>query len=239
MKEAGMRSLLLWTALVLVAISGCGANRAEQALEGTRDLSIDVCSPDGGPFTTDITNPYLPFAPRQQSVLEGPDGSNTGRVQITVLDETETVAGVTTLVVEEREWINDSLVEVSRNFVAQAPDGSVCYFGESVDDYRNGEIVGHGGQWRAGENGHLPGILMPANPEIGTSHKQEVAAGVAEDAAVIVAVGTPFTTPAGTFDDTVETQDVDPIGGGVDPKRYARGVGLIVDESLVLISFTS
>lgn len=233
-----MRAVLLIAVLAAIVASGCGANRAEEALAGTRELDIDVCAPQGGPFSIDITNPYLPFAPGQQSVLEGPDGSNTGRVQITVLADTEVVAGVTTRVVEEREWINDSLVEVSRNFVVQAPDGSVCYFGESVDDYRDGEVVGHGGQWRAGEDGHLPGILMPADPQVGTSHKQEVASGVAEDAAVIIAVGEPFTTPAGTFDDTLETRDVDPIGGGVDPKRYARDVGLVADESLLLVSFT-
>lgn len=232
-----MRTLFIAAALVIV-VAACGANRAEEALAGSRELNIDVCSLDGGPFSIDITNPYLPFPPGQQTVLEGPDGSRRARVQITVLNETEVVAGIETLVFEEREWIDDALVEVSRNFVVQAPDGSVCYFGEDVDDYRNGEIVGHGGAWRAGENGHLPGILMPADPQVGTSHKQEVAAGIAEDAAVIVAVGEPFTVPAGSFDDTLETRDVDPIGGGVDPKRYARGVGLIVDEQLQLVSMT-
>jgi hypothetical protein len=161
------------------------------------------------------------------------------RVQITVLDETVVVAGVTTRVVEEREWAGDSLAEVSRNFVAQAADGSVCYFGEEVDDYRGGEVVGHSGAWMAGENDARPGILMPGNPEVGTSHYQEVAPGVAEDAAIIIEIGGSFTTPAGTFDDTMEVHDVDPLGGGVDPKRYARGVGLIMDEGLVLTFFGS
>jgi hypothetical protein len=230
----------LWVGvfLILVIAAACGGNRAQEALEGAPSLSIDICSPDGGPFTLDFTNPYLPYRPGLQTVLEGPDGSRTGKVQITVLDETETVAGVTTQVVEEREWIDDGLVEVSRNFVVGAPDGSVCYYGEDVDDYRDGEIVGHGGGWRAGEKDHRPGILMPANPEVGTSYRQEVAAGVAEDAAIIVSVGEPFTVPAGTFDDTLETTDVDPIGGGIDPKRYASGVGLIVDEQLVLVSYS-
>jgi len=225
-------------AALLIAVAACGGSRAEEALEGTRELSIAVCDPVSGSFTLDITNAYLPFQPGQQAVLEGMDGSRPARVQISVLDDTEVVAGVTTRVVEEREWVNEELVEVSRNFVAQAADGSVCYFGEDVDDYRDGEIIGHGGAWRAGENGHQPGILMPGAPEVGTSHKQEVAAGIAEDASVIVEIGESFTVPAGTYSDTLVTRDVDPIGGGVDPKRYARGVGLIVDESLSLISFT-
>jgi hypothetical protein len=224
-----------WIAPVIGAalLVGCG-NAAEEALEGTVELSTAVCDPGGGPFTLEITNPYLPYLPGQQWVLE----SGSEKVQITVLEETEVVAGVTTRVVEEREWVGDELVEVSRNFVVQAPDGSVCYFGESVDDYNNGELVGHGGAWRAGENGALPGILMPGDPQVGTSHKQEVARGAAEDASVVIAVGDPFTVPAGTFEDTLETKDVDPIGGGVDPKRYAKGVGLIVDEKMTLRSFS-
>lgn len=226
----------LWlTAAVVgaVLLAGCG-DAAKEALEGTEELDTAMCDPSGGPFTLEITNPYLPYLPGQQWVLE----SSSEKVQITVLEDTEVVAGVTTRVVEEREWVGGELVEVSRNYVVQAPDGSVCYFGEAVDDYKGGELSGHGGAWRAGENGALPGILMPGDPRVGTSHKQEIAPGSAEDASIVVAIGEPYTVPAGTFEDTLETKDVDPIGGGVDPKRYARGVGLIVDEALTLRSFS-
>lgn len=233
-----MARLKTAAAAALLVLAACGGNAAVDALADAPEIDISVCDPAGGPFTLEITNPYFPLAVGQQTVLEGPDGSRHGTVQITVLDETEEVAGVTTRVVEEREWIDDALVEVSRNFVAQAPDGSVCYYGEEVDDYRNGEVVGHGGAWKAGENGHQPGILMPANPAVGTSYRQEIAKGVAEDAAIVIAVGESFTTPAGTFEDTLATNDVDPLSGGIDPKRYARGVGLILDERLVLTSFS-
>lgn len=223
----------------LVALTAaCGGNAAVEALEGTTKLDVSICAPSGGPFTLEITNPYLPLPTGLQAVLEGPDGSRRGRVQITVLDEIEVVAGVETRVVEEREWLDDELVEVSRNYFVQASDGSVCYYGEEVDDYKNGELTGHGGAWRVGENGALPGVLMPGDPVVGMSHAQEVAPGVAEDAAIIKEIGVPFTVPGGVFDDTLVTQDVDPLGGGVDPKRYARGVGLIVDERLVLTSFS-
>lgn len=80
-------------------------------------------------------------------MLEGPDGIRTGRVQIAVLPDTEVIAGVETRVVEEREWLDGNLVEISRNCVAQASDGTVCYFGEDVDDYRNGIVSGHAGGW--------------------------------------------------------------------------------------------
>ena len=224
---------------LVVALSACGSDVAARVLEGTDQLDVSMCDPSAGPFTLEITNPYLPMLPGHQVVLEGPDGSRQGRVQITVLDDIEIVAGVETRVVEEREWLDDELAEVSRNYFVQASDGSVCYYGEEVDDYRDGELVGHSGAWRAGENGALPGVLMPGSPAVGMSHAQEVAPGVAEDAAVIMEIGVPFTTPGGSFEDTLVTQDVYPLGGGVDPKRYARGVGLIVDERLVLTSFTN
>jgi hypothetical protein len=234
-----MKSWQIALGALVALMTGCGGNAAIEALEGTTDLDVSVCDPSGGPFTLEITNPYLPLLPGQQVVLEGPDGSRTGRVQITVLDEIEIVAGIETRVVEEREWLDDELAEVSRNYFVQAPDGSVCYYGEEVDDYRGGELVGHSGAWRVGEKGALPGILMPGSPVVGMSHAQEVAPGVAEDAAIVEEIGVPFTVPAGTFEDTLATKDVDPLGGGVDPKRYARGVGLIVDERLVLTSFTN
>ena len=50
-------------------------------------------------------------------VLEG-DG---GRLVITVLNETKTVDGVETRVVEERETDKDQLIEVSRNYFAIQP----------------------------------------------------------------------------------------------------------------------
>jgi hypothetical protein len=187
----------------------------------------------------DITNRYLPFSVGQQSILEGDSGGRHYVVHITVLPATEVVAGVETLVFEEREWVDDELVEVSRNFVAQAEDGSVCYFGEEVDDYKGGELVGHGGAWLAGENGVLPGILMPADPQLDTYHQQERAPGVAEDGAFVVSLGETFEAPAGRYEDTLVTEDINPLGRTSDFKRYAPGVGLIVDEVMVITSHQS
>jgi hypothetical protein len=45
--------------VLLLLLAGCGPNRAEEALEGTRELSTDVCDPATGTFSLDITNPFL------------------------------------------------------------------------------------------------------------------------------------------------------------------------------------
>ena len=128
------------------------------------------------------------------------------------------------------------LVEQSWNDFAQAPDGTVCYFGEKVDIYEGGVVVAHDGQWRA-EGGFLAGIQMPADPMAGTYHAQEVAPGVAEDFANIVARNKPMAVPYGSFTDTVHTSEWTPLEPGhLSTKSYAAGVGLLDDNGAVLIA---
>jgi hypothetical protein len=206
--------------------------------EDTGGLDIAVCDPDtGGPFTLEIDNPYFPLAVGTILTLEGDEDGTPIEVIFTVLDETEDVAGVTTRVVEENESEDGELVEISRNFFAQAPDGTVCYFGEDVDDYEDGVIVGHGGAWRAGEDGALPGIQMPATPTLGQTYQQEVAVGIAEDSGEITAVGESVTVEAGTFDDTIEVTESSPLDSGTSLKIYAAGIGMIVDSDVELVEY--
>jgi hypothetical protein len=202
------------------------------------ELDISVCAPDAGPFTLDIDNEYFPLTVGKVLVLEGDDDGTTIRLEITVLDETEEVAGVTTRVMEEAEYENNVLVEISRNFFVQAPDGTVCYYGEDVDDYEGGVVVGHGGEWRAGEGGNLPGIFMPGEPREGVQFYQEFAPGIAEDRAAITKMGEEITVPAGTFNETLRAFDWNPLEGGAgDVKYYIKGIGLSIDEVAKLVSY--
>ncbi|MCZ7583126.1 MAG: hypothetical protein M5R36_07200 [Deltaproteobacteria bacterium] len=201
--------------------------------EATEDLS--VCDPANGPFTLEIDNPFYPLPVGLHLVLEGEEDGEELLVEIDVLDETEEVAGVTTRVVTETEYEGGELVEVSWNWFAQAPDGTVCYFGEEVDDYEDGELVGHSGEWRAGEDGAQPGIIMTADPSVGEAYFQEFYEGEAEDMSEHVALGETVSTPAGDFDDTLSVLDYNPLEGcEPEPKAYARGIGLIQDETLFL-----
>jgi hypothetical protein len=158
---------------------------------------------------------------------------------MTVLDEIETVAGVDTRVVEEYEAADGRVIEISRNYFAQAQDGTVCYFGEEVDIYdENGEVTSHAGAWRAG-GGNVPGIFMPSSPQVGQAFHQEIAPEVAEDQAKVVALGETTEVPAGTYQDTVTMLDRNPLDGSEDTKVYARDVGLIVDEAVRMTRFVS
>lgn len=216
-----------------------GAGGSDAADSGTAgDLDLAVCDPIAGTFSTTIDNPYLPYRVGSQWIYQGEDDGATLDLRITVLDETEVVAGVTTRVVEEREEEDGELVEISRNFFVQAADGTVCYFGEDVDIYEDEGVITHEGAWRAeGEN--RPGIVMPGTPAVGMRYQQELAPGVALDRAEIVSMGTTVTVTAGTYTDTLSTEESSPLDSGTSSKTYARDVGLIIDEPAELVSFSS
>lgn len=238
---------MLTTALAIFLIfsfSGCssggGGGDDDTCPEPTLDIA--VCDPDTATFTnpTIITNEFFPLAAGDELVLEGEDDGEIIRVEITVSDpiDTELVDGVETLVMVETEYEDGELVEISYNFMAQADDGTVCYFGEDVDIYEGGVVVSNDGAWRAGVNGALPGIMMPANPQVGDAYFQEVAPGVAEDMGSIVAFGEAISVTAGDFDDTLTAEDCNPLEDAeTDEKVYVRGIGLAVDEEAELISY--
>lgn len=211
------------TAAVLTLAAACGGYQYEGTV---RDVDLSVCDPSGE-FTLEGTNPYFPLEVGKRWVLEGGDE----RVEVTVLDETEVVAGVTTRVVEEREWEKGKEVEVSRNYFVQAADGTICYFGEAVlpEDI--------GGAWRADEPGHRPGIIMPANPTPGMQFATEVAPGVAEDMGLVVEVGREASVPAGRFTDTVRIMEHNPHEDEWEPNVFAAGIGPIQDEDLKLVRY--
>jgi len=209
------------------------------AQEFSTDFNRENCT-----FSTAGDNPYLPILPGLALHLEGEEEDDGKLITVssttTVLRETELVDGVLTRVVEERELEGGELVEISRNFVAVCREtGDVWYFGEDVDDYEDGEIIGHEGAWRAGVSGAAPGILMPGSPMIGTRYFQEIAPGIALDRAEILAMGEEIAVPFGTFSDTLRTEDTDVLDpDSSNNKIYSRGLGNIVDDELELVDVT-
>ena len=179
---------------------------------------------------------YFVLTPGFQSTFT----NGGGRLVITVLTETENVGGVTTRVVEEREWKGTELVEVSRNYYAIDPkNGDVYYFGEDVDAYRHGKLTDHDGSWRHGRNGATFGLMMPGRPVVGMKFYQEQAKGVAMDRAEIVGVTETLTTAAGTFARCVKTRETTPLEPlSREYKLYAPGVGLVQDGDMKLVAIS-
>jgi hypothetical protein len=188
---------------------------------------------DPARFVSTIDNPYLPLVPGSRWVYEGESDGEMERVEVVVLDETRTVMGIEAVVVRDTVTVDGELVEDTRDWFAQDDAGTVWYLGEEVRDYENGELVGTGGSWEAGVDGALPGIVMPARPEVGAAYRQEYYQGEAEDLFEILEVDSRRTVDAGAFEHVVVTEDWNPLEPDVvEHKLYAPGVGLIAEETV-------
>jgi hypothetical protein len=222
-------------ASVLTALAACDqpstSTRSlagqEVSLSSAKKLDVSRCATTNTGFTTNFSHPYFGSTPvGNQLVLEADEGGEHTRNEVTVLALTRNIGGVTTRVIEEREFTDGTLAEVTYNYFVQASDGSICYYGEDVDVYENGTIT-HEGAW-CGVGPNQPGIFLPADPQVGMEFQNEVAPGIAEDEARIVGKG-PVTVPAGTFHNTIRIRESNPLDGGKDFKVFAAGVGIVVD----------
>lgn len=210
--------------------SGEEDSEGEQTKKWTESFGQENCT-----FSSVGRNRFFSLEPGYQLVLE----SSSEKVVITVLEQTKKIGNVETRVIEEREEKNGKLAEVSRNFFAICKEhGNVFYFGEEVDDYKDGKIVAHSGAWRADEANSKAGIIMPGTILLGARHYQEIAPN-AMDRAEIISDDVTMETPAGIFKNCIRVEETT----GLDPdekcyKTYAPGVGLIQDEDLLLTQYT-
>ena len=212
-------------------------------------------------------NPYFILMPGYILVLEGEEDGEEIRAEVIVSKKRKRIyvpglGRIKTSVVLEKEWVGGDLVEVSWNYFAICNrTNAVYYFGEKVDvcddglepDSRwnsyscNGEEPEHPGQWIVGENGAMPGIIMPGTFLLGAKYCQEQAPSddpeeAAVDRGFNEAQHDYWEVDAGTFKNCVEVRDTNPAEGICDPedgdlKIYCRGIGLVQDEELELTCF--
>jgi hypothetical protein len=206
--------------------SGGGGEPAGGGRSGAGDARLDPAR-----YSAKVDHPLMPLSKVRFKVLQGSEGNTKIRVEERVLDRTRKVAGVPVAIVDVMEYENGELVEHTLDCFSQRRDGSVFYMGEHVDDYKDGKIVGHGGQWLAGKNGAKPGLFMPAEPKVGQRFEQERAPGVAEDRSTVVALGRRVTTAAGSFEDCIKTRDFAPLDNQTEFKFYCRGPGLVREQA--------
>jgi hypothetical protein len=224
----------VFLAAALLAGTACGDDDDDDEGNGEEDGSQDFIGEletiDPANFTADITNPFFPQPVGQTRVYEGEDEGTPTRVEETVLEETDEIAGVEVRVVEVNEYEDDELIEHTLDYYAQDLEGNVYYFGETVEDIEDGEVVSNEGEWFAGEGDALPGLFMPAEPAVGQAFRQERAPGVAEDESEILEAGFDFEVPAGSFQDCIKTEDFAPLDDETENKYYCRDVGFVREE---------
>ena len=223
------------TAFLAAALISCPA-----FTEDTNNNGWDDSFPiDGVTMVSTGKNSYWRLNPGRYVVLGTLEPGGGEFVVISVLDETETVDGIETRVIEEREYEDGKLTEISRNFFAMdKKTEDVFYFGEDVDDYHDGKIVGHSGQWRAGKDGARAGLYMPGKPAVEMRYYMEIHPGVAMDRAEIYETDAIVETPAGTFKKSLIVTESSPLEEGDESyKRYAPNVGMIFDDGLELYRY--
>ncbi len=74
---------------------------------------------------------------------------------------------------------------------------------------------------------------MLAEPRVGDGYQQEFLEGEAEDRATVLSLAEAVNVPAGSFPDVLQTEESTPLEPGlVERKYYARGVGLVFEETV-------
>ena len=182
-------------------------------------------------FTHLVDNPYFPLGPGTTTTFIEKDGWAKREIKVMVTHDTKMIMGVKCLVVQDTVTVKGVLVEDTFDWYAQDREGAVWYFGQATKEFKLGGRVFTAGSWEAGVKGAQPGIVMPAHPRVGDRYRMEYAANEAEDIGRIAALDETVTVPFGTFKDCVRTREWSMLESGTSTKWYAKGVGLVRDES--------
>jgi hypothetical protein len=223
--QDGVLKILASAFAVVLLVTGCAGSDNPSLPQGADPVELDPSQ-----FTPEIDNVFWPMAPGTHwSYREtGADGREQ-RVQVTVLDETREIMGIEARVVHDVVTEDGELVEDTFDWYAQDGNGNVWYLGEETKEYEDGKLMTTAGSWEAGVDGALPGVIVPATPEVGMAYRQEYYAGEAEDAAEVLSLSERAEVPFGSFRDVLLTKDFTPLEPDVlEYKLYARGVGPVL-----------
>ncbi len=210
--------------LAAAVLAGCGGSDDTQTSEATAAAELKFSDP------TRIDNPYAPLTEFQRCVLEGTSDEGSERVVRTLLDRTKAfeVNGeqVDVAVIEDRAFVEGELVERTLDYFGQADDGTVHYFGEDVDNYKNGKLANHDGSFLYGEDTDHLGVLMPADPQVGDEWYFEKAPPITVEEDRVTAKLPSAEVAGERYEDVLRVRELID-GEEIEPKLYARGIGVI------------
>jgi hypothetical protein len=218
-------------AAVSILVSACGATGASTARARP--------SPVFGANSAAVTNPYLPISKFHRCNLAGNDTGQHLRVVRTLRHRTKSIAyrgrKVKTAVVRDQvtNLRTGRLIERTIDYFAQDRAGNAYYFGEDVNEYSSGKLVGHSGSWRVGRHGAGPGILMPALPKVGDTFFSENISGVAVEKDRVVASGLTRKFGGHTYRHVIRIREhaTTPKPAEFEFKTYAPGTGVITEAN--------
>ena len=210
-----------WAACVLAVAAHPGGAVAQPGTAGFSD-------------PTTIDNAWFPLAPGTQFTLVGSadrgHGQRRHRVVFTVTDLTKVIDGVLALVLWDRDYNAGRLEEGELTFHAQDDEGTVWNLGEYPEEYEDGRLTGAPDTWIAGLARARGGILMLADPRVGTpSYLQGWAPDIEfADRARVLRMGARSCVPVDCYRNVLVTDEWNPAEPGAHQRKYyARGVGNI------------
>ena len=200
--------------------------------------TIEAGAPSAfGADSARITNPYLPISSFSRCVLAGYDTGEHLRVvrrleprarSVAYGDRKVRVSAVSDRVTNLR---TGELIEKTIDLFAQDIARNAYYFGEKVNEYRNGTVINHSGSWQVGRDGAGPGLLMPAHPKVGDVFFSENVAGVAVERDRVIASGIRKSVDGHLYHDVIRIHEhaTTPKPAEVELKTYAPGIGVITE----------
>jgi hypothetical protein len=224
-------SLLLISIGITVALAACGDEADTPKAVTEKDFN-----PRNFSNGSKVDNKWNPLPPGTQFIFEGRSNRGHGRlphrVVLTVTDLTKVIDGVRARVLWDRDYNGGKLLEGELAFHAQDDDGNVWNLGEYPEEYdEQGKLEGAPDTWITGVDGAKAGVLMRADPKVGTPsyHQGLVPAIKFADRATVYKTGQRNCVPNGCYDNVLVTDETNPVepADGHQLKYYAPGVGNI------------
>jgi hypothetical protein len=220
---------------VPLALAACGSDDPAANENASNQATHRDFDSDNFDTSTKIDNKFSPLVPGTQFVYEGRSNRGHGRlphrVVFTVTDLTKVINGVRTVVMWDRDINAGKLLEAELAFHAQDNDGNVWNLGEYPEEREDGKVTGAPDTWLAGLDDANAGVLMRANPRVGTSSYRQGWVPSIEfgDLAKVYKTGQRNCVPLGCYDNVLVTDETNPFeaADGHQLKYYAPGVGNI------------
>ena len=233
--------------LLSAALVACSSDSGTGGTTGSRPSSSAGGGIDPSDFVLPVDNPYFPLEPGTTYRFEGIKEGRRAEDVFYVSNGTKMILGVANTVVVDKLYVDGRLEEIAHDWYTQDRQGNVWYFGETIVEFdRRGNQIPAKGAWQAGVDGARPGIVMPAQPQVGDVFRPEYYRGTAEDRYRILDLSGEVTVPYGSFSDVLVMSEQTRLEPGVlGLKFHAIGIGQIKEsvpegphETLSLVSVT-
>lgn len=159
------------------------------------------------------------------------EGTSKRTVTHTVTGLTKVIDGVKTLVMWDRDYADDSLVESELAFFAQDNTGTVWLFGEYPEEFENDKFIGAPNTFIHGIDESQAGIAMQGEPKTGTPAYVQAHAPSVDflDCGEVFQQDERVCVPTGCYENVLVIDEHNPLEPAVGHQRkfYSAGTGLV------------